>query len=292
MKKDKKYIGIFTIIILACIYLCITNNNIENTLDSKNLISVYEEDIIKVHYIDVGQGDATFVELPNKETMLIDAGEKEFGKTVHAYIEECGYNEIDYVVCTHPHTDHIGGMDNVINNMEISCIYMPNAISTSDTFKDLLTLIKKESIATKLGKAGVIILKEDDLEVKLLAPTQTHEELNNNSIIVKITYKDVSFLFTGDAEEESEKEILEDAKCNVVKVGHHGSSTSSAVAFVNACDADYAIISVGKGNSYGHPKTEIIKRWKNTGAKVYRTDENGTVVVISDGENIEVKCEK
>lgn len=296
MKEAKKYLGTIAIIVLIGIYLFTNKDNLENTAGEQNnlnnTISVYTEDIIKVHYIDVGQGDSTFIELPNKETMLIDAGERDYGEKVYEYINELGYTDVDYVVGTHPHTDHIGGLSDVISRVEVSCVYMPNATSNTKTFQNLLTLIKNEGINTKLGKAGVTVIEEEDLVVKMLAPTQDFEDLNNTSIVLKITYKDVSFLFTGDAEADSEKEILNDVKCNVVKVGHHGSNTSSTAAFVAACDADYAIISVGKDNDYGHPKAKIVNRWKVSGAKIYRTDESGSIIVSSDGENIEIKCEK
>lgn len=296
MKEVKKYVGMLAIIVLVGIYLFTNNDKVQNTVDQQNnlnnTISIYTEDIIKVHYIDVGQGDSTFIELPNKETMLIDAGERDYGEKVYTYINRIGYTDVDYVIGTHPHTDHIGGMYDVISNTDVSCIYMPDATSNTKTFQNLLTLIKNKKIDAKLGRAGVTVIDSDDLTVKMLAPTKDYEDLNNASIVLKITYKDISFLFTGDAESDSEKEFLKDAKCNVVKVGHHGSNTSSTAAFVYACDADYAIISVGKDNDYGHPKTKVVNRWKSSGAKIYRTDESGTIVVSSDGKNIEIKCEK
>lgn len=250
-------------------------------------------DMLVAHFIDVGQGDANFIELPNGETMLIDAGIQSSGDDIIEYIENLGYTDIDYVVSTHPHADHIGGMALVIEAFNVENIYMPKAVSTSKTYENLLETIQNRGLSIKTGRAGVEILNTDDLNIILLAPTkESYNNLNNYSIVLKITYGDVSFLYTGDAEEESLEEITGDLKADVLKVGHHGSNTSTTKSFLEQVKPEYAIISVGAKNSYGHPNSSTLELLEEYTNNIYRTDINGTVIIRSDGVNIEVEKER
>lgn len=250
-------------------------------------------DMLVAHFIDVGQGDANFIELPNGETMLIDAGIQSSGDDIIEYIENLGYTDIDYVVSTHPHADHIGGMALVIEAFNVENIYMPKAVSTSKTYENLLETIQNRGLSIKTGRAGVEILNTDDLNIILLAPTkESYTNLNNYSIVLKITYGDVSFLYTGDAEEESLEEITGDLKADVLKVGHHGSNTSTTKSFLEKVKPEYAIISVGAKNSYGHPNSSTLELLEEYTNNIYRTDINGTVIIRSDGVNIEVEKER
>ena len=250
-------------------------------------------DMLVAHFIDVGQGDANFIELPNGETMLIDAGIQSSGDDIIEYIENLGYTNIDYVVSTHPHADHIGGMALVIEAFNVENIYMPKAVSTSKTYENLLETIQNRGLSIKTGRAGVEILNTDDLNIILLAPTkESYNNLNNYSIVLKITYGDVSFLYTGDAEEESLDEITGDLKADVLKVGHHGSNTSTTKSFLEKVKPEYAIISVGAKNSYGHPNSSTLELLEEYTNNIYRTDINGTVIIRSDGVNIEVEKER
>ena len=250
-------------------------------------------DMLVAHFIDVGQGDANFIELPNGETMLIDAGIQSSGDDIIEYIENLGYTDIDYVVSTHPHADHIGGMALVIEAFNVENIYMPKAVSTSKTYENLLETIQNRGLSIKTGRAGVEILNTDDLNIILLAPTkESYTNLNNYSIVLKITYGDVSFLYTGDAEEESLEEITGDLKADVLKVGHHGSNTSTTKSFLEQVKPEYAIISVGAKNSYGHPNSSTLELLEEYTNNIYRTDINGTVIIRSDGVNIEVEKER
>lgn len=264
------------------------NEKIEDTLT--------DEGKMTVHYIDVGQGDSIFIELPNDTTMLIDAGESSKKKVVEEYIKNERYSKIDYLVGTHPHTDHIGGLSYIIENFEIGKIYMPNAKSTSKTFENLLEVISSKGLKIKTAKAGVNILDEDNLKIDIIAPnSSSYSGLNDYSAVIKITYGEKEFLFMGDAEETSEKEILDkdfDISVDVVKVGHHGSSTSSIQKLVDKVNASYAVISVGADNKYDHPYKETVERWQKSGATVYRTDKNGTIVITTDGSKIEVESSK
>ena len=262
-----------------------TNEVIDNT-DNKidNVINM------KIHYIDVGQGDAIFIELPNSNTMLIDAGESSKGQVVANYIKSLEYSKIDYLIGTHPHTDHIGGLAQVINTFTIGEIYMPKAVSTSKTYENLLNTISAKGLKIHNATAGINIINDNNLKIDILAPNNdSYSNLNNYSVVLKINYKDKKFLFTGDIETLSENEIIADLSADVVKVAHHGSDSSSGISFVNKVKPQYAIFSVGTNNRYNHPVQIIIERWQNIGAKIYRTDLNGTIIVTTDGITIDVK---
>jgi len=244
---------------------------------------------MKVNFIDVGQADSILIELPNKQTMLIDAGTNEAGATVVNYIKSLGYTKLDYVIGTHPHEDHIGGMDDVIKSFSIGKIYMPKATTTTQTYEDVLTTIQNKKLKISTAKSGVNIIKNTNLTADIIAPVKdSYQDLNNYSAVVKIAYGTTSFLFMGDAETESENQITANIKADVLKVGHHGSNSSTSTTFLKKVSPKYAVISVGKGNSYGHPADTTIAALKTAGATVYRTDLDGTIIVQSDGKNITV----
>lgn len=266
-----------------------TNNEINNNSSDTDKV---ENNLIKIHYIDVGQGDSIFIELPNKKTMLIDAGESSKGKIVSSYISNLGYYKIDYIVGTHPHTDHIGGLAHIINSFDIGNIYMPKAVSTSKTYENLLNTISQKGLKITTARAGVNIVSESNLNINIVAPNREYSDLNNSSAVVKITYGNRKFLFMGDAETKSENDIISDVSADVIKVGHHGSDTSSGQSFVNKVNPKYAIIMVGNNNQYNHPYQIIIDRWINSGAKVYRTDINGNIIVISDGNSLDINSSR
>ena len=248
---------------------------------------------LKVHFLDVGQGDSIFIELPTNETILIDASIKDASNKIINYLREENVSKIDYVFATHPHSDHIGGMSAVIKAFDIGQIYMPKAVTTTKTYENLLLTIKDKNLKIKAAKAGNTIIDTDDLKLVVLAPNQdSYESLNNYSIVLKLTYKEKSFLFTGDAETLSEKEITGDVEADVLKVGHHGSRTSTSQAFLNKVNPSYAVISVGLNNDYKHPHQEVLDRLEKKNIKIYRTDQNGDIIFTTDGYNIDVKVEK
>ena len=248
---------------------------------------------LKVHFLDVGQGDSIFIELPTNETILIDASIKDASDKIIKYLKEENGSKIDYVFATHPHSDHIGGMSAVIKAFDIGQIYMPKAVTTTKTYENLLLTIKDKNLKIKTAKAGNTIIDTDDLKLVVLAPNQdSYESLNNYSIVLKLTYKEKSFLFTGDAETLSEKEITGDVEADVLKVGHHGSRTSTSQAFLNKVNPSYAVISVGLNNDYKHPHQEVLDRLEKKNIKIYRTDQNGDIIFTTDGYNIDVKVEK
>lgn len=300
-KKIKKNIkrNFFKILIILLAFLIINNqdkiknlfnqNNNQNQNDYINM----NNDLLKVHYLDVGQGDSIFIELPNNETMLIDAAESYQSENIINYLKNLNYQKIDYVIGTHPHTDHIGGLKDIINTFEIGKIYMPKVVSTTKTYESLLMAIKDKNLKINTAKAGTSIIDTDALKINILAPNNsTYTELNNYSVVTKITYGSTKFLFMGDAEKLSENEIKENVTADVIKIGHHGSNTSSSIDFIKKVNAKYGIISVGLNNKYNLPKEETITNWENSGTKIYLTSTNGTIRASSDGTNIKIESEK
>ena len=270
----------------------ITGINIENIITQENT----NQDIIanggdlKVYFIDVGQADSILV-MNDNQSMLIDAGNNEDGEDVVNFIKDKGISKLDYVIGTHPHEDHIGGLDDVINNFDIEKIYMPKIETTTKTFEDVLDAVSEKNMKItspeegdvfQVGTATCEIMTESILE---------KNSLNLSSIVIRMTFGNNSFLFMGDAETENEK-TRNWPKTQVLKVGHHGSNTSSSKDFLEQVSPEYAIVMVGKDNSYNLPKDEILERIRNIGAQIYRTDENGTIEIIASGNEINVNKEK
>ena len=300
-KKIKKNIkrNFFEILIILLAFLIINNQDkIKNLFNQNNNQNQNDyintnNDLLKVHYLDVDQGDSIFIELPNNETMLIDAAESYQSENIINYLKNLNYQKIDYVIGTHPHTDHIGGLKNIINTFEIGKIYMPKVVSTTKTYESLLMAIKDKNLKINTAKAGTSIIDTDALKINILAPNNSiYTELNNYSVVTKITYGTTKFLFMGDAEKLSENEIKENVTADVIKIGHHGSNTSSSIDFIKKVNAKYGIISVGLNNKYNLPKEETITNWENSGTKIYLTSTNGTIRASSDGTNIKIESEK
>lgn len=261
------------------------NDTIVTSVGGGNNADDNAESSLRVSFIDVGQGDSEFIELPNGETLLIDAGTNETGADVVNYIESLGYSSIDYVVGTHPHEDHIGGLDDVIRTFDIGSVYMPKVTADTKTFEDVLDAVDEKGLTINTAKAGVTLVDGDRLSVKMLAPVlDEYDNTNDYSAVIRIVYDDTSFIFMGDAEQYAEDLITGDVDSDVLKVGHHGSSTSTGEAFLERVSPSYAVISCGLGNSYGHPHTETIEKLGDI--PVFRTDEMGTIVATSDGSEI------
>lgn len=272
----KNFMKSFLVAFLVCI-LSVTV--FADTASSNKLI---------VNYIDVGQGDSELIEC-NGEYMLVDAGEKDKGTVVVNYLKSRGVEKLDYVVATHPHSDHIGGMAEVLNAFPVSNIIMPKVNNTTATYTNMLKVIQQKGIKAiepkigdsyKLGNSTFTIVGPKKYDTK---------NMNNDSVAFRLVYGNNSFLFCGDAEKEEESDIIasgQTLKSDVYKVSHHGSTTSSSTAFLNKVQPKYAIIEVGEGNSYGHPKEKTLEALSKIGATIYRTDLNGNIVISSDGKTI------
>lgn len=246
---------------------------------------------LEVHYIDVGQGDSILIKGKDKN-MLIDAGSNSYRDFLIDYIEAQNIDRLDYVVATHPHEDHIGSMDEVIDYFNVENIIMPDVVHTSRAFENLIDSIDRNNLSITLAKPG----DRYDLngaQAIILAPIgENYSGLNNYSVVIKLVNGENSFLFTGDAESISENEML-NRNTNILdshalKLGHHGSSSSTTEDFFKAVSPDYAIISAGYENSYGHPHWEIIERLESNNIEYYRTDLDGTIVIRSDGQKISI----
>ena len=244
---------------------------------------------LQIAFLDVGQGDCIYVSLPNGKSMLIDAGESSKAEDIIKYISENSVSGmIDYVVATHPHADHIGGMADIINAFEIGNIWMPDAVHTTKTFENLLDTIEANHLSIQIAEAGQTLFDYGNLKAVFAAPSgRDYANLNNHSAVVLLTYNDRQFLFMGDAERESETEILStgfDISADVLKVGHHGSTTSSTQDFIAAVAPSYAVITCGLGNRYGHPNAQTLAALAEDNITVVRTDEDGTIVFVCDDD--------
>lgn len=263
----------------------------DNTKDNE-VIKTIEN--LEVHFIDVGQADSILVK-QGSYSMLIDAGNNEDAAIIKDYINNQGITKLDYVVGTHVHEDHIGSMDDVIDTYDIGKILFPKQTSTTKTFEYFVLSVKNKGMKLYSPNVGEVF-ELGKAEFEIMAPNSTYyDDANDYSIVIKLKYGNNSFLLTGDAESISENEMLNknlDLKSDVLKIGHHASKSSTSQEFLNKVNPKYAVISVGKNNSYGHPNQLPMDRLKNAGIPVFRTDEQGTIVAISDGQNITFNCKQ
>lgn len=249
---------------------------------------------LAVHYIDVGQADCALV-LCDDNSMLIDGGNADDSRLVASYLKNMGIEELDYVVCTHAHEDHAGGLAGALSVADAKHVYAPKREANTKAYKNF-----KKKALEKAGKIEHPSVGETVYlgsgTVEFLGPvTEKNKDTNSTSIVLKITYGATSFLFTGDAERDEEEDILNNGanlKSTVLKVGHHGSSASTSYPFLRAVMPQYAVISCEKGNSYGHPHRETMSRLNDAEIEIYRTDEQGNIVMTSDGSNITVVTER
>ena len=237
------------------------------------------EDKLRVYYLDVGQADSILI-VNKGQTMLIDAGTNASGSTVVNDINKIGITKLDYVIGTHPHEDHIGGLDDVIKAFKIGKVMMPKTTTNTKTYEDVIDAIAEKNLKVTVPKVGDKF-KVGNANCEVMSIEDNKENLNLCSIVIKLEYDGVNYLFTGDAETANEK-ARSWPKIDILKAGHHGSSTSSSQAFLNQIKPQIIVISCGKNNDYGHPHKEIIQRYNKLGATIYRTDEVGNVLLIQE----------
>lgn len=306
-KKNSIAYAITAIIVIVVILLFgnkLSMDNIETMFSniSENVVAQESPDIntnvvegqdVVVKFFDVGQADSILVQSAGVN-MLIDAGTNNMGNTVVQNLKDLGITKINYLVGTHPHEDHIGGMDDVINNFEIGTIYMPKVQTNTKTFEDVLDAISNKGLTITTPEVGYVFeVGNTKCEVMCVGTGTTEENsnLNLSSIVIRMVYGEESFLFMGDAEEKNESS-RQWPQTTVLKVGHHGSDTSSSESFLNQVKPEISVISVGINNTYGHPKKTTLDKLNALETSIYRTDQNGTITITCDGTNCVVTTEK
>ena len=249
---------------------------------------------VDFHFIDVGQGDGMLI-MTEDGNILIDAGPASASTELNAYLDKYGVTDIEYAIFTHPHEDHIGGAASVVNSRNIKNVIMPDAEYDTKTYTRLLTALEQSTKTNVIPAQSGDTYELGNLKIRILAPnSDEYKSTNDYSVVAKITYGSTSFMFTGDAEALSEKEIMSlynsyELKSNLLKVGHHGSTTSTSEAFLDAVNPLIAVISCAKGNDYGHPHTKTMEKLAERGITVYRTDMEGSMILTTNGTDIYVK---
>lgn len=250
----------------------------------------------QVHFVDVGQGDGSLI-ISDGEAMVIDTGERDETDRFLKYLEEQGVTKLKYLIITHPHTDHMGEAADILSAIPTDNIIMPkitgDQVPTNSTYKKFLQTVQK--LGMKITASSDATYELGSIQFETFTTKEKHSDLNNYSTLVKVVDGENSFLFTGDCEHEEESEMLEqgfDLSANVLSVGHHGSAYSSTEEFLEAVNPQYAIVSCGKNNSYGHPHEETVERLQRYTKNYYTTPENGSIVFLSDGKGLTVQTEK
>ncbi len=288
-KKINKILNTIIVLLLVLISIAYTKKELVDNKENTNekAVSILKTNSnLEVYYFDVGQADSILIR-ENDNNILIDAGNNEDGEKLVNYLKnDLNIEKFNMVVGTHPHEDHIGGLDNVIDSFDIDTILMPNATSTSKTFENVLDSIEKKDYKITVPKINEEF-NYNKINIKVLHTGTDEKDLNNTSIVLKLTYQNNKFLFMGDATSKVEKKLLnEDIKSDVLKIGHHGSEYSTTKNFLDKVNPQYAIIEVGKNNTYKHPKEITLDKLNKKNIKIYRTDIDGTIKVVSDGNNL------
>ncbi|KUK80215.1 MAG: Beta-lactamase domain protein [Petrotoga mobilis] len=259
---------------------------------------------VEVHFIDVGQGDSVYIKLPNNVDILIDGGNNWYGDDVVTYLKSQDVDDIEYLIATHPDADHIGGLDDVLKAFEVENVYAPDVSHTTKTYNDFVLEVRNEGTYIKTTKAGMTLINSALAAVigcpsfsivYFLGPVKNYgTDLNSWSAVMKLDFGNSSYLFTGDADRISEKDMIDNGmflKADVLKVGHHGSYSSTSKEFLKEVSPKYAVISVGKNNNYGHPAQEILEGLEMYKVDLFRTDLQGHIIAISDGNKINFNVE-
>lgn len=285
----------FAVLATALLFLsgCSEKSQPQGTVKTEEAEANDAEGKLEVHFIDVGQGDATLIR-QGEHAMLIDAGDNSKGTAVQAYLQSQNIKKLDYVIGTHPDSDHIGGLDVILYKFEWDMVMMPDLEKDTRTYEDVVKVIQDKSRQITVPMAGeTYSLGQAEFTIVCPQKSDYGDNSNNYSIGIRLAFGENSFLFTGDAEEEAEQDMLAsgmDLSADVFKAAHHGSDTANTEDFLNAIHPEAVVISCGEGNSYGHPRAAVLNELRQMGVTVYRTDEQGTIVAYSDGENITWNC--
>lgn len=302
MKKIKKFY--FRIVAILILVTFATNTSmVKNTIlpfinDAKETINCYgkPENIppgLNIHFIDVGQGDATLITC-NGEAMLIDAGDNSCGTLVQNYIKKQGVKELKYLIATHPDADHIGGVDVIINKFDIDTFIMPSVKKDTKTYNDVIEAARYKNLKILPPTIGTqFILGGATFEVLGPNESKKYDNVNNYSVVILMEYQDIKILFSGDAEEPEERYIISEnpnISADIIKIGHHGSRTSTSQEYLNIVNPKFAVISVGENNDYGHPHADSLNRLRQANVEVRRTDEQGSIICTISKNSIQWNC--
>ena len=282
--QKKYYFSIITLFLI--IFSPLLFSNLNSSGASYNI----SPDNMIIHFIDVGQGDSILIQVNNKN-LLIDAGPIDEKKKLLDYLSSLKINKFDYIIATHPHEDHIGNMACIIDKYDVLKFYAPKVTNNTKSFETMAESLIRNNLKINVLKADInSIFLGKNTKTEVFSPaSDSYENINNYSPIIKITHGENTFLFTGDAEEIAEKEVINSGynlKADLLKIGHHGSSSSTSKEFFSKVDPYISVISAGENNNYGHPTKEVLERIKDT--KVFRTDLKGTIVIISDGKSLKM----
>jgi len=288
MKKLRNILMSFVTLLAIIIYAVFFLNN-----DKPESVLPTGGDLV-VTFINIGQGDSELIQQEDN-AILIDSGEYSERKNLIDKLDSLGVTSLDYVIATHPHADHMGSMNIVIDTYDVKHVMMPNAISNTVSFEKMLESISKKGLRIERPVPGKSITA-GNIRLDILAPNaEKYQNGNNYSIVARLKWGDISFLFTGDAEALSEKEILKNdynVSAYVLKVGHHGSVSSTSNEFLDAVNPRMAVLSYRQGNTYGHPHKETLEKLKEKDISVYRTETMGSITMRTDGTEITVTTER
>ena len=265
----------------------------ETTATTSNITPLPEDSSFSIHFIDVGQADAALVICDGK-TMMIDGGNREDSNLIYSYLQKHGISHIDYMVCTHAHEDHVGGLSGALTYASVGTVFAPVTTASTQVFTNFAQKVADRGRQITVPQAGTSFAL-GSAEVKIIGPIKSYDETNDTSIVLRIVYGETSFLFTGDMESAAEADLIESGATlhsTLLKVGHHGSSSSTSYRFLREVAPDYAVISVGTDNSYGHPNDEVLSRLRDADVKLYRTDLQGDVICTSDGKSLHFSVKK
>lgn len=298
IRRNNSFITIFILLICSLLSGCALSDwetGAPQPAAKSSLSSDGDQaDRLRVIFLDVGQGASQLLIAPSGKTMLVDAGNNDKEDAMLDYLQAYGVSRLDIVIGTHPDADHIGGLDRVIEHLDIGEIYMPKIQANTKTYESLLQAIRSKGLKVKTAKAGLELGFDEQVQVQMLAPVTLTDDKNNMSAVIKVSYGDTSFLLTGDAESESERAMSESGanlQADVLLVGHHGSKSSTTQRFLDSVRPKVAVIQVGD-NSYGHPTQVVLDRLAKRHIEVFRNDLQGTVEIVSDGREYQITTER